>query len=164
MMTIGPWRPVHLDTYTHRFEDVRVDTDLLGPDYSSANLKARLDLGASPLPSGSSLKAILRNDTGSKIKEETVKDNKLDWKFEKGQVEGWYPINYGKQPLYNLDLTLADRVSVLTSLVSVSQIGQADTARMARSSHRLRPGSPSDMFKSSKNPWSSNKGRASCSR
>lgn len=59
MMTVGPWRPISLDTYTYRFEDVRVDTDLLGPDYTIGTLKADIQLGPSALPSGSTILSLI---------------------------------------------------------------------------------------------------------
>jgi beta-mannosidase len=111
MMTVGPWRPISLDTYTYRFEDVRVDTDLLGPDYTVGTLKADIQLGPCALPSGSSIKAVLRDSSGTSIKEDVVSNNKLDWRMDQGEIAGWYPINYGKQPLYKLELTVIDSVS-----------------------------------------------------
>lgn len=112
MMTVGPWRPIHLDTYTYRFEDVRIDTDLLGPEYKSGTLKADIQLNTTKLPGGASIKAVLFGLDGAIIKEEALMSgDKLNWTFDKGEIDGWYPINYGSQPLYNFHLTLIDDVS-----------------------------------------------------
>jgi beta-mannosidase len=58
---------------------------------------------------------VLRDQAGKTVKEQNLvfgKD-KLDWKLD--DVEGWYPRNYGKQPLYQLELTLQDKVRRLSS-------------------------------------------------
>lgn len=58
---------------------------------------------------------MLRDQAGKTVKEQALvfgKD-KLDWKLD--DVEGWYPRNYGNQPLYQLELTLQDKVRRLYS-------------------------------------------------
>lgn len=112
-MTAGPWRPVRLETYTHRFEDVRVDSDLIGPEYTKAALKAKIELA----PSSSSqsdlrVKAVLKASGGKVVKEtELGAKEGLDWTFDNGEVDSWWPVHYGKKPLYQLDLTLSDKVN-----------------------------------------------------
>ena len=46
------------------------------------------------------------------MKESTLQAGKdpLNWTLEKGVVEGWYPVGYGKQPLYELEIALLDMV------------------------------------------------------
>ena len=113
-MTAGPWRPIQLETYTYRFEDVRVDSDLHGPEYKKATLKAKVQLApSSSSTEGLELKAVLKSSEGKVIKETSlgIKEG-LDWTFDKGEVESWWPIHYGKQPLYQLDFILSDKVSV----------------------------------------------------
>jgi beta-mannosidase len=53
---------------------------------------------------------VLRDQDGKTVKEQTLAfgKDKLDWKLD--DVEGWYPRNYGKQPLYQLELSLLDKV------------------------------------------------------
>jgi beta-mannosidase len=129
-MTVGPWsmslsygrnaadsadpEPIHLETYTYRLKDVRIDTDLIGPDYTRATLKGTLDVApASPSPTEDySLKVVLRSKEGKMVKEAKLVAGKdpLNWELEKGMVEGWYPVGYGKQPLYELEITLLDKV------------------------------------------------------
>lgn len=113
-MTAGPWRPIRLETYTYRFEDVRVDSDLIGPEYKKATLKAKVQLaGSSSSTDGLELKAVLKSSDGKVIKETSlgIKEG-LDWKFDKGEVDSWWPIHYGKQPLYQLESVLSDKVSL----------------------------------------------------
>lgn len=111
-MTAGPWRPIRLETYAYRFEDVRVDADLVGPKYTTATLKAAVEL-AGGSTDGLEVKAVLKSASGGKVVKEAsfgVKDS-LNWKFENGEVDAWWPIHYGAQPLYQLHLTLTDKVS-----------------------------------------------------
>ncbi|GFZ45160.1 Beta-mannosidase B [Saitozyma sp. JCM 24511] len=110
MMTVGPWRPISLETYSHRLENVRIDSDLLSPSYTTGTLTASFDVSPSlPSSGGHKVQAVLRDQAGKTVKEQTLvfgKD-KLDWKLD--DVEGWYPRNYGNQPLYQLELTLQDK-------------------------------------------------------
>lgn len=115
-MTAGPWRPIRLETYTYRIDDIQIDADLIGPEYKTATLKAKIELASSSsLTDGFKFKAVLKTAEGKKVKESTfdLKET-LDWKFENGEVEAWWPIHYGKQPLYQLEITLSDRVSNLS--------------------------------------------------
>lgn len=111
-MTAGPWRPIRLETYSYRLEDVRVDSDLLGPEYTKATLKAKIQLAPSTSSTdGLEMKAVLKSSEGNVVKEATLKVKEgLDWTFDKGEVESWWPIHYGKQPLYQLHITLSDKV------------------------------------------------------
>ena len=114
MMTVGPWRSISLSTYTYRFEDVRVDTDLSGPEYTVRSLRAEITLSDTNNErlKGLRIMALLKGRKGEIVKEAKVKlGKKLDWTFDKGEIEGWYPIHYGAQPLYTLDLELVDEVS-----------------------------------------------------
>jgi beta-mannosidase len=111
-MTAGPWRPIRLETYTYRIEDIRIDADLIGPEFNTATLTAKVELAASGPKEGLSYKAILKTAKGQKVKEGIfeLKDT-LDWTFDQGEVEAWWPIHYGKQPLYQLEVVLCDKVS-----------------------------------------------------
>lgn len=112
-MTAGPWRPISLETYTYRFEDVRVDSDLKGPEYKKATLQAKVQLAPSSASTdGLEMKAVLKSSEGKVIKETKLgMKETLDWTFDGGEVESWWPINYGKQPLYQLHIVLSDKVS-----------------------------------------------------
>jgi beta-mannosidase len=112
-MTAGPWRPIRLETYTYRIDDIRIDSDLIGPEYKTATLKAKVEVAeSSSSTDGFKYKAVLKTSEGHKVKEGTfdLKET-LDWKFDQGEVDSWWPIHYGKQPLYKLEVTLCDKVS-----------------------------------------------------
>lgn len=124
-MTAGPWRPIRLETYTYRIDDIRIDADLIGPEYKTATLKAKIELASSSSSTdGFKYKAVLKTAEGKKVKESTfdLKET-LDWKFENGEVEAWWPIHYGKQPLYQLEITLSDKVS---NRLRPRRLGEAD--------------------------------------
>jgi beta-mannosidase len=133
-MTAGPWRPIRLETYTYRIEDVRIDSDLIGPEYKTATLKASVELASSTKSTdgleykasvelasstkstdGLEYKAVLKTLEGKKVKEATFGlEESIDWTFAKGEVEAWFPIHYGKQPLYTLEIILRDKVRLVS--------------------------------------------------
>ena len=82
--------PISLETYSHRLENVRIDSDLLPPSYTTGTLTASLDVSP-PLPSsgGHKVRAVLRDQDGKTVKEQTLAfgKDKLDWKLD--DVEGW---------------------------------------------------------------------------
>lgn len=108
MMTVGPWKDVRLETYSYRFEDVRIDSDLVAPEYNKGTLRASVTIGSRSLE-GARVKATLRGKT-TVVKEDTLslKQDLLDWELK--DIAGWYPRGYGEQPLYDLDLVLLDKV------------------------------------------------------
>jgi beta-mannosidase len=143
MMTVGPWRPVHLETYSHRFEDARIDTDLTGEGYTVGTLSADVTIGPD-VPKDGKIKAVLKKKNGTVVKEETVSvGKKIHWEFEKGEVEGWYPVNYGKQPLYTLELTLNDKVSTILPLF-LTQYGHPFPIPITIVLHRTRNANQQD--------------------
>ena len=63
--------------------------------------------------SGLKVKATLRAKGDNKVIKESTSslEDGLDWSLGKGEIEGWYPIGYGKQALYDLELSLLSDVS-----------------------------------------------------
>lgn len=102
IMTIGPWRPIYLETYEHRLANLRVDTELSQREgkWDGASLKVvEIDV-VGDKPEGAKLAYTLTDAEGTVVKTEIT--DKPDWDLA-GQVEAWYPIHYGKQPLYSLE-------------------------------------------------------------
>ncbi|ELU41403.1 glycoside hydrolase family 2 protein [Rhizoctonia solani AG-1 IA] len=89
LRTIGPWRPIKLETYAVRLSDVRVQGDL-------------------------SALVVLKSSAGAVIKKAadlTVKGGQSIAEFElaKGEVDLWYPVGYGKQALYTVEVEVTDK-------------------------------------------------------
>ncbi|ORY26762.1 glycoside hydrolase superfamily [Naematelia encephala] len=116
LMTTGPWRSIHLETYTYRLNNIRIDTDLFGPDFTSASVKAALDIFPQAQPSateGYRVHWVLRS-TGAMIVREALLqiDETLQWQFNENEFEIWWPIGYGKQALYTLEIALLDESGI----------------------------------------------------
>lgn len=115
-MTVGPWKPISLETYVARI----VDLDVRG--YVSEDLSASLDVtfSLSTQENGTAL-VNLKSPDGvlvagqSNIKINTT-DTKAQFSLSPGTFDLWYPVRYGKQPLYTVEVQVAD--SVNSSLVS----------------------------------------------
>lgn len=116
-MTVGPWKPITLMTYTTRIAEVDVRTDV------SDNLDA-LTLAAEVTLSSSFTGVIevqVKSPTGEAVASDrlTVSNSKIakyEKSFGRGDVDLWFPVGYGKQSLYSLHLTLLDEVSKFMTL------------------------------------------------
>ncbi|KAG9093429.1 hypothetical protein FRC06_011531 [Ceratobasidium sp. 370] len=108
LRTIGPWRPITLETYAVRLSDVRVRQDV--KEDLSAELSVELEV--SEKASNLSAAVVLKSSAGAVIKtaDARVKDGRAvaEIKLAKGDVELWYPVGYGKQALYTVEIQVAD--------------------------------------------------------
>lgn len=109
-MTAGPWKPIKLETYQARITDVdirpRVTEDL------SATLEVNFSLSTEDHSVASvSLKS---SDGSLVVGQKDVKISKhtaqAQFKLSPGAFELWYPVGYGKQPLYTVEVEVADKV------------------------------------------------------
>ena len=110
-MTVGPWKPIKLEAYSTRIADVDVRVDV------SEDLDAQLDtrIAFSGAVSGTAV-IELKNPAGDVVHSErlAVRDAKaahFQKTFASNELELWYPVGYGKQPLYSLHMTLFYEVS-----------------------------------------------------
>ncbi|WWC73873.1 uncharacterized protein I206_107845 [Kwoniella pini CBS 10737] len=106
MMTVGPWKDIHLEAYDARLEDVRVDTTLSGAGYDHATLEAHFSTsGKAELK----LDLELQDISGKVIRsvQSHPAEDVLNWNLGQ-EVKGWYPIGYGDQNLYQLKIELKD--------------------------------------------------------
>ncbi|KAH9938328.1 glycoside hydrolase family 2 protein [Fomitopsis serialis] len=99
LMTAGPWKPIKLETYTARISDVdiraRVAEDLSATLESIASVSLKAADGS--LVSGQNSVRIAQSGA------------KATFKMSAGTYELWYPVGYGKQPLYTVEITVADQ-------------------------------------------------------
>ncbi|KAI0315972.1 glycoside hydrolase family 2 protein [Amylostereum chailletii] len=112
LMTVGPWRPVFLHTYATRLTDLRIS--------SAVSEAFQVDLDVSFAISSASpvlAQVVLKDASGAVV----LGQNKISveggsgtaqFHFQKGEVELWYPIGYGKQPLYTVEVTIADEQEI----------------------------------------------------
>lgn len=103
MLTCGPWRPIYLEVFVSRISELHFTTRI---DQSLDS--AEIEVSASVEGVGEDITFELFHDSNN-IGSETVKVvNALATAiFKLKNPELWYPVNYGKQPLYLLNATLA---------------------------------------------------------
>ncbi|OAR01342.1 hypothetical protein LLEC1_04585 [Akanthomyces lecanii] len=88
LLTCGPWRPVNLEIYESRLTDLYTSVDI------DESLKRAKEVASETMPA---------DDTASIT-------------FHISNPELWYPIRYGKQPLYNIKATLLANGTTIDSL------------------------------------------------
>ena len=112
-MTVGPWRPISLEIYGTRVTDLRTTTSV-GEDFS-VKLDVSLTLSERvPSHVTVSLKSLdgrtilaesgLHSDDGSA---------EAHFSFGPGVLNLWYPVGYGKQALYSVEVQVSDKVLTL---------------------------------------------------
>jgi beta-mannosidase len=111
-MTVGPWKPVSLQTYQNRIVDLDVRSDVS----ESLDVKLTADITFSEKAPGLA-SFVLRTPDGSKevflTKTSTDAGHcKVASEWASGELDLWYPVGYGTQPLYTVEVELADEVCV----------------------------------------------------
>ncbi|KAF5360479.1 hypothetical protein D9756_004513 [Leucocoprinus leucothites] len=113
LMTCGPYRPVTLRTYLTRIQDIYPKI-YIEPTIA---LKVDVELNGRPAEDVKALLITLRTLTGNVVMRERSPlsiqapgrfvqlDNIISWDHLRNKgVELWWPFNYGKQVLYNLEV------------------------------------------------------------
>ncbi|KAG6023820.1 Beta-mannosidase B [Claviceps citrina] len=104
LMTCGPWRPVSLEVYESRVSDLHAVVDV-EDSLQAASVVAHAAV------EGDAVKLRFDLSLGEKgVSSETVsvQDGEAVVKFMVHNPELWYPVRYGKQPLYTITATLLD--------------------------------------------------------
>ena len=106
--------PIYLESYEHRIDDIRIDTSLLGDDLDSGKLAASFVITPA-LPKSSDLvvKCCLKDKKCKVVREEALGAGveNVDWTLDKGAIQPWWPIGYGEQPLYTVEISVCRKVS-----------------------------------------------------
>jgi hypothetical protein len=113
LMTIGPWKPIALHTYQNRISDVDVRSQVS----ESLAVKLIADLSFSEQAPGFA-SFVLKNATGSiEASASKIPTGKghcratFDW--APGKLDLWYPVGYGAQSMYMVEVVLTDEVRLL---------------------------------------------------
>ncbi|KAF9482428.1 glycoside hydrolase family 2 protein [Pholiota conissans] len=110
LMTVGPWKPIKLETYQNRITDFDVRAQV------SEALDAKLSASFSfseKTPGYASF--ILKKPDGSvEASAEKIPVNgagvaKVNFEWQSGEIQLWYPVGYGAQPLYTVEASLTDK-------------------------------------------------------
>jgi beta-mannosidase len=101
-MTCGPWKPIDLEIYQARISDLYFTTKV-EESLRSAEVVAKADVEGSA--DGVTFEISLE---GTLVSKATVKvvDGHATATFHTYRPALWYPVGYGKQPLYTLSATL----------------------------------------------------------
>ncbi|KAH7930093.1 glycoside hydrolase family 2 protein [Leucogyrophana mollusca] len=108
LMTVGPWKPVYLHTYQTRLTDI----DIRSKVSESLGVKLTVDISLSEKTSGAA-SVVLKGPQGATIvKESSIKTTsgsaRAEFQFNPGDLDLWYPVGYGNQPLYTVEVQIAD--------------------------------------------------------
>ncbi|KAG5343088.1 hypothetical protein C0989_000078 [Termitomyces sp. Mn162] len=109
LMNVGPWRPISLQTYETRIVDVDVRSDVS----EALDVKVYADLTISSNAMGHA-SFVLKAANGSVVASTTASTNsghaKAHFDLPAGKVDLWYPVGYGKQPLYTIEAKLTNEL------------------------------------------------------
>ena len=115
-MTVGPWRPIRFHAYDIRIAEVWANAIV------SEKLEPRLDLSFELAGDefAGTVQVFVRGPGKVSVKE--VKDVKVaggkgstSYAFGDDEVELWYPVGYGKHPLYEIEVAAIDDVSLFSA-------------------------------------------------
>lgn len=104
LLTAGPWRPVTLEVYESRIADLFFDIEVPESlDTALIQAKAEIEGSAKRVEFTLSL-------AGKEVSKTTgeVKDGLASADIKVSNPKLWYPVGYGKQPLYTLSAKLLD--------------------------------------------------------
>lgn len=114
LMTVGPWKPIYLQTYKNRIVDLDVRSDIS----ESLDVKLTADITFSTNAPGFA-SFVLRTPDGSieasasKISTDTG-HCEVSFNWAPGKLDLWYPVGYGAQPLYIAEVELVDEVRIFS--------------------------------------------------
>lgn len=108
LMTVGPWKPVSLQCYENRIIDLDVRSDIsealdvkLTADFIFSEKTSGVVSFVLKAPDGSIEVSAMEIPTGTGYA-------KIAFDFAAGQLDLWYPVGYGEQPLYTVEVELAN--------------------------------------------------------
>ncbi|KAH9900032.1 glycoside hydrolase family 2 protein [Cubamyces lactineus] len=109
LMTVGPWKPIRLETYTIRIADIDIRPRV------NEQLAAALDVSFELSKSEYTIAAVTVKDPEGKVvigqSNLTIKSERAEahFKLSTGILELWYPVGYGKQPIYSVEIVITDK-------------------------------------------------------
>ena len=109
-MTVGPWKPIHLQTYSTRISDldIRIDVNedlaaVINVSFTLTSAEKCIATVQIKKPSGGLLIG------GSNIP--VTGSRQTEFKCSAGTYDLWWPVGYGAQPLYTVEVNITDEVS-----------------------------------------------------
>ena len=131
LMTAGPWKPIRLETYSTRITDLDVRPRV------NEKLGATIDIAFQLSKDDHSIANVSVTDADGKMvigqKNILIESQSAEahFKLSPGVFELWYPVGYGKQPIYSVDIQITDKVHSVSSeqawLVMTKRSGRMGT-------------------------------------
>ena len=112
LMTVGPWKPIYLHTYTHRITDFRIKTTISSD--KGVDVAVDIDVSSPLVSSGKGeLEVILlhpdnTNHIGSHTTGLRDVGVHVSWNTRPGELDLWWPVGYGQQVLHTVEIKLRD--------------------------------------------------------
>ncbi len=108
-MTVGPWKPITLETYDTRIDDIDIRSTI------SEQLDAHVAVDFSLSHGERVIATVQIKDPSDQViigqnNLRVSSQGKAEFKLSKGTYEPWYPVGYGKQPLYTIEISVANEV------------------------------------------------------
>ncbi|ESK97613.1 glycoside hydrolase family 2 protein [Moniliophthora roreri MCA 2997] len=108
LMTTGPWRPVSLQVYHNRVAEVDVRSKVSPKLEVQMSVELKFQENAAGTAS-----VTLKSPDGSVVASDSHISMGggpclVSFFFGPGEVELWYPVGYGKQPLYTVEVEISD--------------------------------------------------------
>ncbi|KZL79027.1 glycosyl hydrolase family 2 [Colletotrichum incanum] len=122
LLTCGPWRPINLEIYDSRLSDLYFDTTV-----DDALKSAKVVAHATTEGKASKVRFDVSLD-GKSLVSETVEakaDANTSATFQIQDPALWYPVRYGKQPLYTVTATLlsgSEEVDSLSKKIGIRKV------------------------------------------
>lgn len=117
LMTCGPWRPINLEIYEARISDLYFTTNI-----DQSLVRAEIMVGVD-IEGPASLVKVTVSLNGNPVAEETlsVVNGHAMTTFPLDKPELWYPIRYGKQPLYTITANIISASPAVQTIHTVSK-------------------------------------------
>lgn len=120
-MTVGPWRPIYLHTYTARISDLRLSVNV------SESLETHIGIALTSSSSLQGLASVIVKDPSGKVvrtEDKALKNGvgAIEFIGQKDEFDLWWPVGYGGQPIYVAEVTLKDEVRLTMLLNERSKI------------------------------------------
>lgn len=111
-MTVGPWRPIFLHIYHTRITDL----DIRSKISESLDISVSIDCTISSKTPGFGIVVVRDQNSGGVISGDSMPTDtgevRTKFHFSPGEVDLWFPVGYGKQPIYTVEVQISDAVII----------------------------------------------------
>jgi beta-mannosidase len=116
LMTVGPWKPIALEFYESRIVELDIRSQI--SEALDVKLTAMLTFSDSETTSNYASFVLRKPDSSVEASVSKIPISgghaSIDLEWRPGQLQLWYPVRYGSQPLYVVEVELADQVRIVT--------------------------------------------------